>query len=478
MGGFFGVASRRDALVDVFYGTDYHSHLGTHRAGIASYDPEIGLQREIHDIENSPFRTRFEHIFDDMSGISAIGCVSDYDPQPLLLRSKFGTYALCFIGIITNREALIQEVLKEPSAHFDAMTGGQVNNVELIGALMNEKDTLVEGLRHAQEKIEGTASILILQDDGTLIAARDKMGRLPVFVGENEDGMCVSFESFPYRKLGYTPTKELGPGEIVSVSNNRMITLVPPRDTMKICAFLWTYYGYPNSIYEGSGVEKSRTTNGEILAKNDRENGGIPAVDYVGGVPDSGLAYGQGYAYEAGLPFGRAIIKYTPTWSRSFTPSNQKERNRVAHMKQLPVTDYIEGKDLLFVDDSIVRGTQLHETVDFLYRNGAKSVHMRSASPPVLFGCKYLNFSRSNDDMELLARRVIDELEGEEGLNHLDEYLDGTTERGRKMRDVIAEKFHFASLEYQTLEGTIEAIGLPRCKLCTYCWTGEEDDPQ
>lgn len=474
MGGFFGVASRRDALEDVFYGTDYHSHLGTHRAGIACFDAAVGLQREIHDIENSPFRTRFEHIFSEMQGTSAIGCISDYDPQPLLIRSKFGSYALCFVGVINNKKEIIDDYLLKDGAFFDAMTGGEINNVEVIAALINQKDTLIEGVHFAQQMIEGTASLLLMLDDGSLIAARDKVGRLPVFVGENEDGMCVSFEPFPHRKLGYRSTKELGPGEIVSITANRMTTVVEPGGNLKICAFLWTYYGYPNAVYEGHGVEQARHKNGQILAKNDRENNQIPDIDFVGGVPDSGLAYGQGYAFESGLPFGRAMIKYTPTWSRSFTPSDQAMRNQVAHMKQLPVDDYIRDKDLLFVDDSIVRGTQLRNTVDFLYRNGAKSVHMRSASPPILFGCKYLNFSRSNNDMELLTRRVIFELEGEEGEKHLDEYLDGTTERGKQMREVIAQKFHFSSLGYQSLEGMIEAIGLPRCDLCTYCWTGEE----
>lgn len=474
MGGFFGVAGHGDALTDVFYGTDYHSHLGTHRAGIAGYDVKIGLQREIHDIENTPFRTRFETIFDEMKASSAIGCISDYDPQPLLIRSRYGTFAICFVGIINNKEELIEEYLAKPGAHFDAMTGGQVNSVELIAAMMAEEDSYIDGIRAIQRRVDGTASLLILKDDGTLLAARDFRGRIPLFVGENEDGRCVSFEPFPYRKLGYRTLRELGPGEAVEITSSRVTTVIEPQKDMKICAFLWTYYGYPNSCYEGKGVEQSRYRNGEILAENDRKNGGIPELDYVGGVPDSGLAYGQGYAFESGVAFGRPMLKYTPTWSRSFTPSRQSERNRVAHMKQLPITDYIDQKNLLIVDDSIVRGTQLRETVDFLYRNGAKSVHMRAACPPILFSCKYLNFSRSNDEMELLTRRVIMDLEGEEGFEHLDEYQDGTTERGRAMRDKIAEQFHFSSLEYQTLEGTIEAIGLPRCQLCTYCWNGEE----
>ena len=474
MGGFFGAVCRRDAISDVFFGTDYHSHLGTRIGGMAAWDPEIGLQRNIHHIENSPFRTKFEHIYDDMQGTAAIGCISDYDPQPLLIRSRLGTYAICIIGVVTNADQLIRDYLSNSSDHFDAMTGGAVNSTELVAAMINQKSDFVEGIRFAQEKITGTASILILRDDGTIIAARDKLGRLPVLIGKCEDGHCVSFESFAYEKLGYEKCKELGPGEIVSVTADDVIQLSPPGEKMRICSFLWTYYGYPNSSYEGVNVEIMRYRNGEIMADNDREAGNAEGIDYVSGVPDSGTPHAIGYANNSHVPFARPFIKYTPTWSRSFMPTRQNERNKVAKMKQIPVTELIKDKNLLFVDDSIVRGTQLRETVEFLYDNGAKSVHMRSACPPIMYACKYLNFSRSNSEMELIARRTIMELEGEEGFNHIEEYSDTKTERGQKLRKYIAEKLNFSSLEFQTLEGVIKAIGLPECQLCTYCWNGKE----
>ena len=474
MGGFFGAVCRRDAISDVFFGTDYHSHLGTRIGGMAAWDPEIGLQRNIHHIENSPFRTKFEHIYDDMQGTAAIGCISDYDPQPLLIRSRLGTYAICIIGVVTNADQLIRDYLSSSSDHFDAMTGGAVNSTELVAAMINQKSDFVEGIRFAQEKITGTASILILRDDGTIIAARDKLGRLPVLIGKCEDGHCVSFESFAYEKLGYEKCKELGPGEIVSVTADDVIQLSPPGEKMRICSFLWTYYGYPNSSYEGVNVEIMRYRNGEIMADNDREAGNAEGIDYVSGVPDSGTPHAIGYANNSHVPFARPFIKYTPTWSRSFMPTRQNERNKVAKMKQIPVTELIKDKNLLFVDDSIVRGTQLRETVEFLYDNGAKSVHMRSACPPIMYACKYLNFSRSNSEMELIARRTIMELEGEEGFNHIEEYSDTKTERGQKLRKYIAEKLNFSSLEFQTLEGVIKAIGLPECQLCTYCWNGKE----
>ena len=473
MGGFFGVTSRRNCILDVFFGTDYHSHLGTRRGGMAAYDAGVGLQREIHNIENSPFRTKFEHILDEMTGNAAIGCISDSDPQPLLIRSNLGTYAIATIGVINNAEALIDQFLSFSGGHFDAMTGGRVNSNELIAALINQKSSFVEGIRFAQSVIDGTASILILRDNGHLIAARDRMGRLPVSIGRDEDGYCVSFESFAGMKLGYEAVRELGPGEVVEISPEEITVLQEPGKEMKICAFLWSYYGYPTSSYEGRNVEVMRCRNGEILARNDQENGFTDHVDYVGGVPDSGTPHAIGYANNSHVPFARPYIKYTPTWSRSFIPTRQSERNKVAKMKQIAVHDLIQDKDLLFVDDSIVRGTQLQETVDFLYSNGAKSVHMRSACPPIMYGCKYLNFSRSVSDMELISRRTIVELEGEEGLNHLDEYADSSSERGKAMRKAIAEKFHFSSLDFQTLEGVIEAIGLDPCKLCTYCWNGQ-----
>ena len=473
MGGFFGVTSRRNCILDVFFGTDYHSHLGTRRGGMAAYDPKIGLQREIHNIENSPFRTKFEHILDEMSGNAAIGCISDSDPQPLLIRSNLGTYAISTIACINNADTLIDQYLAFSGGHFDAMTGGRINSNELIAALINQKSSFAEGIRFAQKAIEGTASILILRDNGDLIAARDRMGRIPVSIGKDDDGYCVSFESYAGVKLGYELLRELGPGEIVEISPEEITVLQEPGEEMKICAFLWSYYGFPTSTYEGRNVEVMRCRNGEIMAKCDKEKGLSLDIDYVAGVPDSGTPHAIGYANAFGKPFARPFIKYTPTWPRSFMPATQRERNMVAKMKQIPVHELIQDKKLLFVDDSIVRGTQLRETVEFLYENGAKEVHIRSACPPILYSCKYLNFSRSTSPMDLLARATIMELESEEGMNHLDEYCDGESERGRKMRDAICKKLHFASLEYQSLEGIYEAIGLEPCKVCTYCWNGK-----
>ena len=469
MGGFFGITSKCDCMMDVFFGVDYHSHLGTRRGGMAAYDPEIGLQRKIHNIENSPFRTKFEHIFNEMFGTSAIGCISDSDPQPMLIRSRIGTYALCTVGIINNADALIDNYLSFSGGHFDAMTGGRVNSTELVAALINQKSNFAEGIQFAQSVIEGTANILILTDKGHLIAARDKLGRIPVQIGMDDNGYAVSFEQFAYTKLGYEHVKELGPGEILELTPDAIIQLAKPGKDMRMCAFLWSYYGYPTSNYEGINVEAMRYRNGAAIAERDTEQGRSMEIDYVGGVPDSGTPHAIGYANRTKLPFARAFIKYTPTWSRSFTPAKQSDRKKVAKMKQIPVHELIAGKNLLFVDDSIVRGTQLQETVEFLYNNGAKSVHMRSACPPIMYGCKYLNFSRSTSDMDLISRRVIVELEGEEGLKHIDEYADGNSERGKKMRKTICEKFGFASLGFQTIEGVINAIGLDRCKLCTYC---------
>lgn len=473
MGGFFGAVSKNDAVSDVFFGTDYHSHLGTRRAGVSVYDSKIGLQREIHNIQNSPFRTKFDDIFDEMQGTSAIGIISDFDPQPLLINSNLGKYAICVIGIVNNSEELINKHLKN-GGHFNAMTGGAVNMTELVAALINQKSDFVDGIKFAQTEIDGTASILILKDNGNIIAARDLVGRLPVKIGKRDDGYAVAFESFAYKKLGYADEKELGPGEIVELSPDSLTQLSAPGKKMRICSFLWSYYGYPTSTYEGVNVEVMRYRNGRIMAKNDAKCNNNENVDYVGGVPDSGTPHAIGYSNESGIPFSRAFIKYTPTWARSFTPTKQTERQRVAKMKQIPVDELITDKNLLFVDDSIVRGTQLKGTVDFLYDNGAKSVHMRSACPPIMFGCKYLNFSRATNDMELIARRVIDELEGEEGFKHIEEYSDASTERGQKLRKAICDKFNFASLEFQSLEGIIEAIGLDKECLCTYCWNGKE----
>ena len=473
MGGFFGATSRRNCILDVFFGTDYHSHLGTRRGGMAAWDKEIGMQREIHNIQNSPFRTKFEGILDEMTGTAAIGCISDTDPQPILIRSRLGVYAICTVGIINNAEELIQTHLAYSGGHFDSMTGGRVNSNELIAAIIDQKDNFADGIRFAQDMIEGTASILILKDGGHLIAARDKLGRLPIVIEKNQDGYAVTFEDYAGQKLGYEVVRELGPGEIVEITPEGVEQLAPPRKDMKICAFLWSYYGYPTACYEGKNVEVMRYRNGRIMAKADRENGVAQDIDYVAGVPDSGTPHAIGYANESGIPFARPFIKYTPTWPRSFMPANQSERNMVAKMKQIPVDELIRDKKLLFVDDSVVRGTQLRETVEFLYEHGAKDVHIRSACPPILYGCKFLNFSRSNSENELIARATILELEGEEGLNHLDEYMDGSTQRGQKMRRAICEKLHFASLEYQTLDGILEAIGLPKDQVCTYCWNGK-----
>ena len=474
MGGFFGATSRRDCVLDVFFGTDYHSHLGTRRGGMAAWDSEIGMQREIHNIQNSPFRTKFEGILDEMKGTAAIGCISDTDPQPILIRSKLGVYAICTVGIINNADELIQQYLTFSGGHFETMTGGRINANELIAAMIDQKSSFGEGIRFAQEMIQGTASILILKDGGHLIAARDKMGRLPIVIERNDDGYCVTFEDYAGEKLGYEVVRELEPAEIVEISPDGIQQLAAPGKEKKICAFLWSYYGYPTSCYEGQNVEVMRYRNGRIMAKTDRDNGVAQDIDYVAGVPDSGTPHAIGYANESGIPFARPFIKYTPTWPRSFMPANQSERNMVAKMKQIPVDELIRDKKLLFVDDSIVRGTQLRETVDFLYEHGAKDVHIRSACPPILYACKYLNFSRSNSENELIARSTILELEGEEGFKHLDEYMDGTTERGKKLRQTICEKLHFSSLEYQTLEGILEAIDLPECDVCTYCWNGKE----
>ena len=474
MGGFFGITSRQDCMMDVFFGVDYHSHLGTRRGGMAAYDKEIGLQRVIHSIENSPFRTKFEHVLEEMKGTSAIGCISDTDPQPLLIKSCLGTFAISTVGIINNSNELIDQYLSFSGGHFDAMTGGKVNSTELVAALISQKSNYAEGIQFAQRVIDGTANILILTEGGNLIAARDHLGRIPVQIGKDENGYCASFEEFAFTKLGYEPFCELGPGEVVELSPDGMTQLVAPGKEMKMCAFLWSYYGYPTSTYEGVNVEAMRYRNGATIAERDMQQGRSMEIDYVGGVPDSGTPHAIGYANRTGKAFARAFIKYTPTWSRSFTPARQSDRKKIAKMKQIPVHELIKGKNLLFVDDSIVRGTQLQETVDFLYENGAKSVHMRSACPPIMYGCKYLNFSRATSDMELISRRVIVELEGEEGLKHIEEYADGDTERGKAMRKTICEKFKFASLGFQTVDGVVKAIGLEPCKLCTYCWNGKE----
>ena len=474
MGGFFGAVSQRDVTLDIFFGVDYHSHLGTRRGGMILYDREEGFQRQIHSIENTPFRTKFEKDLADFRGCSGIGCISDTDPQPLLVRSHLGLYAITTVGIINNAGALVDRCFSDHGHQFMAMSSGKVNSTELAAALINQKDDLVSGILHAQEIIDGSLTLLILTEEGEIIAARDRMGRLPVLIGKNRQGHCVSFESFACHKIGYEVDYELGPREVVRIRPGGYETLSPPGEQMKICAFLWTYYGYPNSNYEGVNVEVMRCRNGAVMAREERRRGSLPAVDYVAGVPDSGVPHAIGYANESRMEFARPFVKYTPTWPRSFMPANQDVRNQVAKMKQIPVPELIQGKRLLFVDDSIVRGTQLRETVEFLYESGAKEVHMRSACPPIMFSCKYLNFSRGNSDMDLLARRVVQELEGDEGQEHLEEYADASTGRGQCLLRRICEKLGFDSLGYQSLEGLLEAIGIDREKICTYCWTGKE----
>ncbi len=472
MGVFFGAASKNDCVTDVFFGTDYHSHLGTRRGGMTSYSDNLGFQRNIHSIENSPFRTKFENDVIKMEGDLCIGCISDTDPQPILVRSKLGLYAICSVGIIRNADALVQELLENGCANFETMSSGNINSGDLIGALIAQKNSFVEGIRYAQSRIEGTMSLIIMTKN-SIIAARDTYGRLPIIIGKRDDGFCISSESFAFQKLGYSLYRELEAGEITEITADgcRLLSKGDP-SKMKICTFLWTYYGYPTASYEGVNVEVMRTRNGEIMAENDIKSGRLPDVDYVCGIPDSGTPHAIGYANRSGIPFARPFIKYTPTWPRSFMPTNQKMRNQVAKMKLIPVHELIAGKKLLFVDDSIVRGTQMRETVEFLYENGAKEIHMRSACPPIMYGCKYLNFSRSTSELELIARQIINEFEGDEGIKYISEYSSSDTKRGRKLRDEICRRLKLTSLEFQTLEGTEKAVGLPECSLCSYCWSG------
>ena len=475
MGGFFGITSKRDCVQDVFFGVDYHSHLGKARAGMAAVNSEDGFQREIHNIENSPFHTKFDNITARMKGNACIGCISDVDPQPLLIKSKFGVYSMMIVGMVANLDALVDDYVKDNNAVFQTVSGNRINPVEIIAALMNKKDTVWEGIKYAQDKIDGAVTMVLMLENGNIFVARDKNGRIPAIVGRNDEAHCVTFESFACGKLGFEIEKELSSGEIVEISPDKIKVWFEGYEEKKVCAFLWTYYGFSNATYEGVNVEVMRNRNGVIMAENEIANGTMPDVDYVCGVPDSGTPHAMGYAHKSGKPFARPFIKYTPAWSRSFIPSSQEEREKVARMKQIPVTELIDGKDLLFVDDSIVRGTQLKETVDFLYNSGAKTVHMRSACPPIMYSCKYLNFTRNTSEMDLIGRRTIMELEGKEGLKHIEEYCDGTTERGRNLREAICEKLHFDSLEFQSLDGIIKAIGIEPCKLCTYCWNGKED---
>lgn len=467
MGGFFGVASKEDCVFDLFFGTDYHSHLGTRRAGMAVYG-EDGFEKAIHQIENAPFRTKFEKEVNSMHGHMGIGCISDYEAQPILVRSHHGSFAITTVGKINNSEEIIQMIL-ENKTHFFEMSNGEINSTELVAAIINQKENFIDGIRYAQEIIEGSMSMLILTPKG-IYCARDKYGRTPIVIGKKEHAHCASFESFAYLNLGYTEERELGPGEVVVMNAEGVKTLVAPGKDMKICTFLWIYYGYPSSYYEGVSVEEMRYRCGQLLARRDHVK-----PDIVAGVPDSGTAHAIGYANESGVPFSRPFIKYTPTWPRSFMPTMQNKRDLIAKMKLLPVKALIQGKSLLLIDDSIVRGTQLRETTEFLYESGAKEVHIRPACPPLIFGCKYLNFSRSKSEMELITRVVINELEGGEVTDEvLREYADYTTEKYEKMVERICEKLNFTSLRFHRLDDMIKAVGIDPSKLCTYCWSGKE----
>lgn len=468
MGGFFGVASKEDCIFDLFFGTDYHSHLGTRRAGMALYSKEQGFDRAIHNIENAPFRTKFDKDANTMHGTLGIGCISDYEPQPLIVRSHHGTYAITTVGKINNKDEILEELFKGGHGHFLEMSGGDINSTELVAAVINQRDNLIEGIQYAQELIDGSMTMLLMTPKG-IYAARDKYGRTPVTIGKKENAYCISFESFAYLNLGYVSERELGPGEIAIVTPEGAKTLVAPGKEMKICTFLWIYYGYPSSSYEGISVEKMRYDCGAMLARRDDVH-----PDIVAGVPDSGTAHAIGYANESRIPFSRPFIKYTPTWPRSFMPTIQSQRNLIAKMKLIPVHDLIKGRSLLLIDDSIVRGTQLRETTEFLYQSGAKEVHIRPACPPLLYGCKYLNFSRSTSEMELIARRVIQEMEGENKYPNLNVYADPDSTEYRDMLEKIREKLNFTSLRYHRLDDMMESVGIDKCKLCTYCWDGRE----
>ena len=469
MGGFFGVASKEACNLDLFYGTDYHSHLGTRRGGMATYGSD-GWKRAIHNIENSPFRTKFEKDVDTMNGNIGIGCISDYDPQPILIQSHLGCFGITTVGKINNADQLIRNLYENGHTHFQSMTNGQINSTELVAALICKKDSFVEGIRYVQSVVEGSMTLLLLTENG-IYAARDLLGRTPVVIGKKENAYCVSFESFAYINLGYTDYKELGPGEIVYVTPESVETVSPACEKMRICSFLWVYYGYPTSSYEGVGVEEMRYNCGKLLAQRDDHS---IDVDIVAGVPDSGIAHAIGYANESGIPYARPFIKYTPTWPRSFMPTTQSQRNLIARMKLIPVHSLIEDRSLLLIDDSIVRGTQLRETTEFLYQSGAKEVHVRPAGPPLLYGCKYLNFSRSKSDLDLITRRIIREWEGDNDVNVLGEYADPNSDRYAAMLEEIRKRQNFTSLRYHRLDDLIKSIGIDACQVCTYCFNGVE----
>ncbi|MCD8355667.1 MAG: amidophosphoribosyltransferase [Clostridia bacterium] len=469
MGGFFGVASKEDCVFDLFFGTDYHSHLGTRRGGMAVYG-ENGFDRAIHNIENAPFRTKFDKDVQKMKGYMGIGCISDYEPQPLIVRSHHGTYAITTVSKINNTDEIVESIFGNGNSHFLEMSGGDVNPTELVAALINQKDNLIEGIHYALETIEGSLSLLLMTPKG-IYAARDKYGRTPVVLGQKEEAYCITFEDFAFQNLGYQRHKELGPGEIDIVTPEGVKTLIAPGKEMKICTFLWIYYGYPSSSYEGVNVEEMRYHCGEKMAMRDNVK-----PDIVAGVPDSGTAHAVGYANASGIPFSRPFIKYTPTWPRSFMPTIQSKRNLIAKMKLIAVHDLIKDKSLLLIDDSIVRGTQLRETTEFLYQSGAKEVHIRPACPPLVYGCKYLNFSRSASEMDLITRRVIARLEGTEDISEeiLQQYTDPESPKYDQMIEEIRKELNFTTLQYNRLDDMLDAVGIPKENMCTYCWNGRE----
>ena len=472
MGGLFGVVSCDDCSLDLFFGVDYHSHLGTRRGGLAVLGQDGQFIRSIHDIQNSPFRTKFEDDIGEMHGNIGIGCISDYEAQPLLVKSHLGSFAVTTVGIVTNKEELIKEVLDGGYTHFLEMSGGDVNQTELIVALLNHERTIPDGIKFVQEKIKGSITMLIMTPEG-IYGARDKFGRTPLQIGKKDSGFCLSFESHAYINLGYKDYRELGPAEIVYVTKDKLETLNPPSQNLKICTFLWIYYGYPTACYEGVNVEQMRYNCGKCLAKRDMEASVQP--DAVAGVPDSGTAHAVGYSNESGIPFTRPFIKYTPTWPRSFMPTSQDQRNLIAHMKLIPVQQLIQGRKLLLIDDSIVRGTQLRETTDFLYKSGAKEVHVRPACPPIIFSCKYLNFSRSKSEMDLITRQVIRKLEGtDKNPDTIKKYCDPNSKEYERMLEEIRKQLHFTTLRFHRLDDMLDSTGLEHSKLCTYCWDGQE----
>ena len=472
MGGIFGVCSKNECVLDLFFGTDYHSHLGTQWGGLAVFDGRH-FNRVIHNVENSPFRMMFEPHIPDLNGNVGVGCISDSDSQPLIIHSKIGTFAIVTVGRINNKARLAEQLLASGSAFFTELNGGVLNDTEITAALICGRDNIADGIRHAQDVIDGSMTMLVCADGG-LYAARDKLGRTPLTIGVKESGYCASFESFAYINLGYRACRELGPAETVFITPDKITPVSPPGRDMRICTFLWTYYGYPPSSYEGVSVEDMRYKCGQSLAKQDRDDGTAVDADYIAGVPDSGTAHAIGYANGSGIPFARPLIKYTPTWPRSFTPQEQSIRNLIARMKLVPINSLIENKKPIFIEDSIVRGTQMRGTTDFLYSCGAKELHVRTACPTLLYSCKYLNFTRSRSDNELVARQIIGQLEGADGEKRLEDYAERGSERNRRMVDAIRKNLNLSSLVYHSLDGLLGSIGIDKCKLCTYCWNGKE----